>query len=981
MSLDTKKNTLELTDKWIVNHLRYNKNVNENDAIIVREYANRLVNKIDSFDCLFDDSKNNLLLTWYLNEIIRFFPNEIDECFKDYGSIIGQIIKTKNINSHLQRVLHSYIYFIFNKVGHENINSYMEYFNRQGFDEDFLVKLLFHPWSLNFYKNTFENNLRQKTLSNLGYIVSKSAKLFHYCEYFCKQLFSNLHHNNHKLNLLEFIYEYNNEFLNRDIIFQFIWDQDPYNNRDQINVNCAKYLVNKDIEKWEETVISNIEREGADLPKFVEIYKVLEKQGRNIYSQKIDKIIKEYYQETFFKNGNESKIFNTWDSYSGSFGQYLLEKDENSAYLFFIDLVQNCDFLQTRLLDFIENKWKEKSLPLLVEALFKQPSIVGRKYFTETLTKIGKYEYSAFSDRLIDFALQQTNKSIIAQVAKLVAAQGYEIEIKAVAFLNGKTVNQRIVGALILTNIETDSAKEALFQQINCEKNDDTRDVIIETLQDRLYGKDFDKKTAIDIIDEASKRSKLNKFSISLFHEDELPKLYWNDGSILGQQEVRFIFYRIARSKGLNSDIEARSMISLLDKNKSGSFSRFVLKAFSDSGHNPKYKYLLTLSAMLGGNESVASLNTLFRKALSDKKVRLAEQAVEAMTVIGTNKALRSIEVISRKMANKKPKISKLALESLDAAASELGITQDQLSDRIIPDFDFEGPNKTFEVNGEEYRAFINKDFSLSYMDEDNKIRKSLPKDTDKETKSTFSEIQKEINDVIRFQESRLSNFLISGRKWLFEEWFNAFLNHPIMTIYAQKLVWYCADSEGNLIHIFLVQEDTSLTDMEDNEVYPDEKHLVGILHPIIIDESTKSAWKQKLYESNIKTLIPQLEREVFIPNNEELEMSITKLFADRDVPKGPDFVKSWMEKRGWYKETGDGGYLHFSKSFPAFDIKISPWIDGVMVYFQQNEGKATVYEINFTKVSNNEKVLIKDIPSIIYSEAMNDINGMLEAQ
>ncbi|MBK7807802.1 MAG: DUF4132 domain-containing protein [Saprospiraceae bacterium] len=320
-------------------------------------------------------------------------------------------------------------------------------------------------------------------------------------------------------------------------------------------------------------------------------------------------------------------------------------------------------------------------------------------------------------------------------------------------------------------------------------------------------------------------------------------------------------------------------------------------------------------------------------------------------------------------------------MESLEAAASELGITQDQLSDRIIPDFDFEGPYKTFEVNGEEFRAFINKDFTLSYMDEDNKIRKSLPKDTDKETKSTFIEIQKEINDVIKSQESRLSNFLSSGRKWLFDEWFNAFLNHPIMTIYAQKLVWYCADSEGNLIHIFLVQEDTSLIDIEDNEVYPDEKHLVGILHPIMIDESTKSAWKQKLYESSIKTLIPQLEREVFIPNNDELEKSITKLFADRDVPKGPDFVKSWMEKRGWYKETGDGGYLHFSKSFQAFDIKISPWIDGVMVYFQQNEGKATIYEINFTKVTNNEKVLIKDIPPIIYSEAMNDINGMLESQ
>jgi hypothetical protein len=551
MSLDTKKNIQELTDKWIENHLRHNKNVNESDAIIVREYANRLVNKIENFDSLYDESKNNLLLTWYLNEIIRFFPNEIDECFKDYGSIIGQILKTKNINSHLQHVLHSYIYFIFNKAGHENINTYMEYLDRQGFDEDYLVKLLFHPWSLSFYKNTFENNLKQKTLNNLGYIVSKSSKLFHYCEYFCKQLFSNLHHNSNKLNLLEFIFEYNNVFLNRNIILQFLWDKDQYSNRDQINVNCAKYLLEKDVKKWEEIVISNLEIEGAELPKFVEIYKVLEKQGRNIYSQKIDKIIKDYYQETFFKNGNDYKTFNYWDSYSTSFAHYMFEKDENTAFLYISNLVMQSDFLHIRMLDFIENKWQEKSLTLLVDALFKQPSLVGRKYFTEMLTKIAKYDYSAFCDRLINFALQQTNKTIIAQVAKLVAAQGYEIENKAIALLNGKTVNQRIVGALILTNIETDSGKEALFQQINCEKNDDTRDVIIETLQDRLYGKDFDKKTAIDIIDEASKRGKLNKFSISIFQEDELPKLYWNDGSILGQQEVRFLFYRIARSKGL----------------------------------------------------------------------------------------------------------------------------------------------------------------------------------------------------------------------------------------------------------------------------------------------------------------------------------------------------------------------------------------------------------------------------------------------
>jgi len=981
MSQENPKEIINLTETWLIRTLRNNSNVNETQAAKISEYAFGLVNQINVFENLFLDTKNNLLLTWYSYAVQEYFPKNLEECFKNYGAFLGQILKPENSTNHLVSAFHTSIRLIFDNATYDNIFKYVEYLQRQGFKENDLVKLLFHPSHVVFYKTHFEDGKINKRLNNLGYVIINSKRLNEYCEFFCSELFKDYHNNNYKINLLEFIHENNKSFLKSEHILQFLWDHVHYSNSDQINIQCAKFLIEKEINKWEETVISNIEREGADLPKFVEIYKVLEKQGRNIYGQKIDKIIKDYYQETFFKNGNDYKTFNYWDSYSTSFALHMFENNENTAFLNISNLIKQSDYLHTRLLDFIDNKWKEKSLPLLIDAIFKLPSIVGRKYFVDTLTKIGKYDYAVFSDRLIDFALQQTNKSIIAQVAKLVAAQGFKIENKAVVLLNGKTVNQRIVGALILTNIETDSAKEVLFQQINSEKNDDTRDVIIETLQDRLYGDNFDKNEALGVIDHASKRGKLNKFSTSLFQEEELPKLYWNDGSILNQEEVRFLFYRIARSKGLNSDIEARSLISLLDKNKSGSFSRFVLKAFSDSGHNSKYKYLLTLSAMLGGNESVASLNTLFRKALTDKKVRLAEQAVEAMTVIGTNKALRSIEVISRKMANKKPKISKLALESLDAAASELGITQDQLSDRIIPDFDFEGTYKTFDVNGEEYRAFINKDFTLSYMDEDNKIRMSLPKDTDKETKTSFTEIQKEINDVIKTQELRLSNFLSSGRKWIFDEWTNAFLNHPIMTIYAQKLVWYCADSEGNLLHIFLVQEDTSLIDIEDNEVYPDENQLVGILHPIMINESTKSAWKQKLYESNIKTLIPQLEREVFIPNDDELEKSITKLFADREVPKGPDFVKSWMEKRGWYKETGDGGYLNFSKSFPAFDIKVNPWIDGVGVWFQQNEGKATIYEIYFTKVTNGEKVSIKDIPPIIYSEVMNDINGMLEAQ
>ncbi|MBP6237518.1 MAG: DUF4132 domain-containing protein [Saprospiraceae bacterium] len=970
---------LEQTENWLDKiKITYANYATEQEFRVVRQCAMMLKSKEDFSDVLFQNITNSRIFSEYIGQTLFEIYSDLDQNFEENKFLIRKLIKPENLEGSSEKIVNRFVQQIFYRTKNvENVIKYTTQLIEQGFSESQIAEIAYNV--NNLYYQRYSNGEKLLTLAPYGYFLSKSINLDKHLIFLCDKILEGKFDNTNKILLLTFLNTYNSSLLNENIALKLLFHNTYNISNKNLDLDCGKYLLVSDIKRWENFIITQINKENAEDPKFVQLYEILEKHGNTNYTAIIDKIIKEYFQTTFYDTGN--KHFNVYETYSVSFATYLVSKDKDNTFIYLKKLVDTADFLNLRIMYFINDTWKEESLPLLIMSLFKQSSSLEKQYFMRILDMIEKYDYLKYKDNIIDFAIQHNNKSNRNIACRMISIFGDKIVDQAVELLQEKTVNQRITGAIILANLETENSKAVLYEQVNIEKNDDTRDIIIDALQENLYGKELAISEAKLIIENADKRGKLNKFNEKVMVETDLPKLYWIDGNELNEKEIRFLFYRIIRSKGLNSDIEARKIIALIDKTQSGAFTRFLMKAFSDTEYNTKYKHFLTLSAMLGGNESVAPFNALFRKAISDKRVRLAEMAIESMAVIGNSKALRSIEIISRKMASKKPKLSAVATESLNAAAEELGISKDQLSDRIIPDFDFDGIYKSFEVNGEEFRAFVSNDFTLCYMDEDNKIRKSLPKDIDKDQKLFFTEVQKELKEVTKTQAGRLEHYLTNGRKWIFEDWSNAYLNHPLMTIYAQKLLWFTSDIKGQIKNIFFVQEDTSLTDIDDNEIQIEGTELVGLLHSAIIEEETLNAWKNKMYEINFKTAIPQLERQVFLPLESEKDLSVSKMFFNKDVPRGADFVKSWMDKKGWIKETGDGGYLSFRKSYPDLGIMIRPYIDGVGVWFQNNVEKATVYEINFTKVTNNEKVLIKDIPPIIYSEAMNDINGMLEAQ
>jgi Domain of unknown function (DUF4132) len=552
--------------------------------------------------------------------------------------------------------------------------------------------------------------------------------------------------------------------------------------------------------------------------------------------------------------------------------------------------------------------------------------------------------------------------------------------------------------------------------------------------------KEFDEIVAIETVFEAvaaaQKRGKLSKPVVAwLVNYPQL--MYKKDENALDSATIAFLFYRMSQVKDIRTDIEARPLLSLIDRETSTPFAKWLLDSYFQNGADAKLKWCLTLGAVLGGDTEIAFLQRTIVNFVDNKRGKMAEYVVKALALQGSQRALRTVDFFSRKYKNKS--LGKAALEAFDVAAEELGMTPYELADSVIPDFGFDGLFKEFEANKETYRAFIGNDFKLAFLDEDNKLLKALPKGTSAILKEEFKEIGKEIRDIVKSQSSRLEQYLVIQRRWSVDKWQAFFLTNPVMFVYAVRLIWGVFDEKNTLISVFRCQEDQSLTDAEGNEIdfealksdadvretfkvsltfssenaqntegspsplnldnqssIDNKKLSVGMVHPIDLDAETIDFWKNDLLDNGIEPIFPQLNRPVIALKGIDKNVKMSDAYEGVEVG-GYTFL-SRMDKTGWVKGSiGDGaGILSYYKAFTEVGL-VAIIMQTGSLSIGYYDGNAKIGKVMFvreegirfgnyiydepTKMNDPRLVRLGDVPPIVYSEVMADMAFFKENQ
>jgi hypothetical protein len=292
----------------------------------------------------------------------------------------------------------------------------------------------------------------------------------------------------------------------------------------------------------------------------------------------------------------------------------------------------------------------------------------------------------------------------------------------------------------------------------------------------------------------------------------------------------------------------------------------------------------------------------------------------------------------------------------LDYAAKELGMTTEELADRIVPDLGLDQRGqRVFDYGPRSFTVTLTPALELAVKNQDGKVLKTMPapgKTDDPEkapaASSEFKALKKQIKATISTQTLRLEQALSTGRTWTGEGWQELFVKKPVMRQFAVGLIWGVYDETGALTDTFRYLEDGSLNTADEEEYELAENVQVGLVHPVELDKDALAEWKQQLEDYEIKQPFLQLDRPVTRVTGEQAEETSLDTFGGR-VLNGLSLTGKLMGQ-GWYRGSilDGGGFYDFYREDGPIGAQLN--FEGASVGCE--DGDTTVYDIQFYKAN-----------------------------
>ncbi|MBB4912278.1 DUF4132 domain-containing protein [Actinophytocola algeriensis] len=340
-------------------------------------------------------------------------------------------------------------------------------------------------------------------------------------------------------------------------------------------------------------------------------------------------------------------------------------------------------------------------------------------------------------------------------------------------------------------------------------------------------------------------------------------------------------------------------------------FGWTVFEAWRKAGMPSKDGWALVALAAVGDDETVRRLSPIIRAWPGEGGHARAVTGLDVLAEIGTDVALMHLNGIAQKV--KFAGLKQRAKEKIELVAANLGLTAEQLADRLVPDLGL-AADGTLVLDYGPRKFVVGFDEALrpTVSDEDGTRRKALPKPGAKDDQDLataayqrFAGLKKDVRTLASDQITRLERAMVSGRRWSHEDFATYFSGHPLLWHVVRRLVWGVYDTDGTLVGAFRLAEDRTLADAGDDTYTPPEGTTVGVAHPIHLGDAL-ATWAEVFADYEILQPFPQLGRPVLALTDEERTALTLARFDKTTVSVGRVLG---LTKRGWERTAPqDGG-------------------------------------------------------------------------
>jgi hypothetical protein len=367
--------------------------------------------------------------------------------------------------------------------------------------------------------------------------------------------------------------------------------------------------------------------------------------------------------------------------------------------------------------------------------------------------------------------------------------------------------------------------------------------------------------------------------------------------------------------------------------------------------------------------ELAAHAATPFEPGFEPRNIKVANAAVRQLGGLGTDDAVAALAQLRARIKHKT--IAKQVEQALAEAATAAGLTKNQLLERQVPTFDLDADGRK-EVQLDGATALVERD-RLTWLSGDKPV-KSVPrvvKDEHAAQLRTLRAEQKEIKQVLAAERLRVESLLAEERTWKLEEWRRLYLDHPLTGAFAGRLIWrFDGDAALPL--------EGSFVDHTGSELTPHGE--VSLWHPLDAPADEIARWRRLLLERQLTQPFKQAFREVYLLAPAEQE---TRTYSNRFAAHILEYRRAYalIKTRGWSVVAlgpydNDGGRQW--RDFEPHGVRAEFWLEHAAEDWEEQEliaNLASTDQVRFTPLGGGEPIPLADVPPIVFSEAMRDVD------
>ncbi|MFB7141915.1 DUF4132 domain-containing protein [Gottfriedia sp. NPDC056225] len=251
---------------------------------------------------------------------------------------------------------------------------------------------------------------------------------------------------------------------------------------------------------------------------------------------------------------------------------------------------------------------------------------------------------------------------------------------------------------------------------------------------------------------------------------------------------------------------------------------------------------------------------------------------------------------------------------------------------------------------------------SLSIQNKDKMIKSVPAKYKKHEYILKINEVKKEIKEQLRRAKTELERSMVSETTFTVKE-MNNLTNNLIVNHLLNKLIFVNDHKLGFF-------EDNKMISPNGEEYQLADSDILKIAHPIHLYESGMwSVCQRFIFEHKIVQPFKQVFRELYLPTIDELTNGkVSRRYAGHQVQ--PRKTVSLLKSRLWTASYEEGlQKVYYKENIIARFFAVADW-------FSPSDVEApTIETIEFFNRKTDENISIEQIPKIIYSEVMRDLD------